>query len=420
MKVLKKIFKGLCIFIVSLVVIVNIIIFATGRFYLYKTISNTILKGRLGPAIDEYGIFANRKVDIGKPKPWPVAKGYNKKTIPEQYVPDFKKYETVAYVVIKNDSLYHEQYWDGYSDTSHSNSFSMAKSFISILIGIAIGDGNIHSVDQKVSDFIPEFKQGMDSLLTIKDLLTMSSGINFDESYLNPFAYPAEAYYGRDLIGTTLKYKVTTQPGKEFKYLSGNSTLLAYILMKATGKMISDYASEKLWQPIGAEHPAYWSLDEEGGVEKSYCCFNSDARDFARIGELYLNGGRVKDHSELMKHESNSVLTLTIDTVTQPSLVWFYKQVVPEDYVKASIAPQLADYYGYNWWILRCNGHIVPYCRGILGQYIFIIPDEHMVVVRLGKKRGPVETGKADGKDFNIPSDGMTFLKAALDMYGNK
>jgi len=420
MKALKSIFKWLCIIIVSLVVIVNLIILATGRFYLYKAIPNTIFKGRLGPAIDEYGIFANRKVDIGKPKPWPVSSSYNKKSIPAAYMPDFKKYETVAYVIIKNDSLCYEQYWDGYSDTSHSNSFSMAKSFTSILVGIAIQDGYIKSVDQRVSDFIPEFKQGMDSLLTIKDLLTMSSGIDFDESYISPFAYPAEAYYGSNLIGTTLKYKVVTPPGKAFKYLSGNSTLLGYILIKATGKMLSDYASEKLWKPLGAEHPAYWSLDNEGGIEKAYCCFNSDARDFARIGNLYLNGGRVKDHSELLKHQSQSMITLDVDTVTQPTLTWFYDQIVPEDYVSASITPKLVDYYGYNWWILRCNGHVVPYCRGILGQYIFIIPDEHMVVVRLGKKRGPVETGTADGKEFNIPSDGLTYLKAALEMYGKK
>lgn len=420
MKVVKKISRWFFIILISLIVLLNLVIFATGRFYIYKTIAHTIFKGRLGPAIDEYGIFANRKVASGKPMPWPVASMYNKKNIPAEYLPGFKKYQTVAYVVIKNDSLYHEQYWDGFTDTSHTNSFSMAKSFVSILIGIAIGDGNIRSVDQRVSDFIPEYKVGMDSLLTIKDLLTMSSGIDFDESYISPFAYPAEAYYGSNLIGTTLKYKVVTKPGKEFKYLSGNSTLLAYILMKATGKLLSDYASEKLWQPIGAEHPAYWSLDDEGGMEKAYCCFNSDARDFARIGELYLNGGRWKDYSELVQHQNQSMMTLEDDTVTKPSILWHYRQVVPEDYVTASISPKLVDYYGYNWWILRCNGHVVPYCRGILGQYIFVIPDEHMVVVRLGKKRGPVETGTKDGKEFNIPSDGLTFLKAALDMYGNK
>jgi CubicO group peptidase (beta-lactamase class C family) len=418
MKALKKIFKWFFIVVVSLVVLVNLVIFATGRFYIYKLIPNTIFKGRLSPAIDEYHIFANRKINTGKPKPWPVSKNYNKKNIPSQYLPDFKNYETVAYVIIKNDSLYFEQYWDGYGDTSHSNSFSMAKSFTSILVGIAIRDGYIKSVNQKVSDFLPEFKTGMDSLLTIKDLLTMSSGMDFNESYINPFAYPAEAYYSTDLIGATLKYKVVNPPGKEFIYMSGNSTLLGYILIKATGKMLSDYASEKLWQPIGAEHPAYWSLDNEGGIEKAYCCFNSNARDFARIGELYLNGGKWIDSCAWIKPEVTDT-SIHSDSVVKPVLHCFYSQIVPEDYVKASITPKAADYYGYNWWILNCDGHVIPYCRGILGQYIFVIPDKHMVVVRLGKKRGPVEKGKGpDGKEFNVPSDGMTFVKAALDMYG--
>jgi CubicO group peptidase (beta-lactamase class C family) len=418
MKAISKFLKWVAIVILSVVLLINVIALVTGRTYLFKLIPNTILKFRMGPSIDEYHIFANRKVDIGKPQPWPVSAHYNKKNIPDSLLQSFAKFQTAAYVIIKNDSLYHEQYWDGYSDSSHTNSFSMAKSITSILAGIAIGEGKIKSVDEHVSDFIPEYKTGMDSLLTIKDLLTMSSGIDFDENYVSPFAYPAEAYYGDDLMKITLKYKVTEQPGKEFKYLSGNSTLLGYIITKATGRTLADYASEKLWQPLGAEHPAYWSLDHEGGLEKAYCCFNSDAKDFARIGELYLNGGRWKDHQELMRHMNTGLRDLGVDTVTTPTMEWVYKQIVPQDYVDASMSPKLVAYYGYNWWILNCNGHIIPYCRGILGQYIFVIPDLHMVVVRLGKKRGPVETMTIDGKEYNIPSDGLNYVKAAIAMYG--
>ena len=198
----------------------------------------------------------------------------------------------MAYLIIKDDSIRFERYWDNYSDTSYSNSFSMAKSIVSILTGIAIHDGKIKSITQHVSDFIPSFKEGMDSLLEIKELLTMSSGIDFEESYTSPIAYPAEAYYGDDLMKVTLKYNVVTKPGLRFKYLSGNTTLLGYIVSVATGKKLSDYASEKLWQQVGAEHPAYWSTDHDNGMEKAYCCFNSDARDFARIGQLYLDSGR--------------------------------------------------------------------------------------------------------------------------------
>ncbi len=376
---MKKFLKWFLYVILFIVVAVNAIILFTGRFYIYKAIANTYLKGRTGVSIDEYGIFANRVVKTGKPQPWPISKNYNTKSISADYLKQIEGFKTEAYLIIKNDSLCYEQYWDSYSDTSHTNSFSMAKSIVSILIGIAIQEGKIKSIDQHVSDFIPSFKAGMDSLLRIKDLLTMSSGINFQESYVSPFAYPAEAYYGSDLIENTLKYKVVSEPGKEFIYLSGNSLLLGYIITIATGKSLSDYASEKLWIPLGAEHPAYWSLDHEGGMEKSYCCFNSNARDFARLGQLYLDSGK-----------------------------WAGKQLAPKDYVLASMKPALSEHYGYNWWILNCDGHNVPYCRGILGQYIFVIPDKNMVVVRLGKKRGVVND--------NVPSDALIYLKAAFEM----
>src|SRR6185312_16824183 len=421
-----KIVKRICYVILGLILLLNVVIVVTGRFYMYKTFANTIFKGRLNPSIDEYGIFSNRKVDIGKPIPWVMSAHYNKKTIKDEYLENFKKYQTVAFVVIKNDSLYHEQYWDGYSDTSHSNSFSMAKSITSILAGIAIGEGKIKSVDEHVSDFIPQFKEGMDSLLTIKDLLTMSSGINFNESYINPFAYPSEAYYGSDLMGTTLKYKVTETPGKEYIYLSGNSTLLGYIITKATGKTLSDYASEKLWQPLGAEHPAYWSVDHEGGMEKAYCCFNSNARDFARIGQLYLDSGRIyttkvvndTDFHMGIKTELGIVLNDN-DTIITRIKKCVYKQVVPKEWVAASTSPKLVAYYGYQWWILNYEHHIIPYCRGLKGQYIFVIPDKNMVVVRLGSEREVVKMLTIDGKLYNIPADALVYLKAAFQMYGN-
>ena len=415
MKIVSKILKGLIYTILVIVVVVNLVILFTGRFYMYKTIANTVFKGRLSPSIDEYGIFPYRKVNIGTPKPWALAPNFNKKTIPQNYLDELKKYQTEAYVIIKNDSMCYEQYWDGYSDTSHTNSFSMAKTITSILCGIAIQEGKIKSVDERVSDFIPQFKEGMDSLLTIKDLLTMSSGMNWVENYINPLAYPAEAYYSDDLMKITLGYKVTSTPGKEFIYQSGNSTLLGYIITKATNTTLSDYASEKLWQPLGAEQPAYWSVDHQGGMEKAYCCFNSNARDFARIGQLYLDGGKCRD-------QYRSVVDTMMDMDGNVKAVnhsyWTTKQLVPEEYVTASTTEKLVPYYGYNWWIMCCEGHTIPYCRGILGQYIFIIPDLNMVVVRLGKKRAPVEMQTIDGKVYNIEPSTIPCIKAAIEMYG--
>lgn len=388
MKILKKVGKWLLI----ILVVLNIAILISGKTYLYKGIANTYLKGHSGPGIEEYQIFENREVASGKYVAWHHSKQYNTKQIPTEAQKELDAMGTVAYVIVKNDSLIHEQYWDGYGEDSYSNSFSMAKTFTSILIGIAIDEGKIKSVDQPVSDFLPEFKDGENAKLTIKHLLTMSSGIDFDENYVNPLAYPAAAYYGNDLKKLTDKYSVKEEPGKVFKYLSGNSVLLGFILEKATGKKVSDYASEKLWKPLGAKNKALWSLDHANGMEKAYCCFNSNAPDFARIGELFLDSGKC-----------NGV------------------QIVSYDYVLNSIKlADLADVdgkkqqkYGYAWWLIpNYKGHNIYYARGILGQYILCIPELKMVVVRLGKKREkqlPTEVH---------PKDVFTYIDAAIEMYG--
>ena len=388
MKLLKKIGKWFLI----ILVVLNLAIIVTGKTYIYKGVANTYLKGRSGPAINEFDIFSNRTVPAGTEKKWTVSKFANSKKISDAHLKQFTDMQTIAYVIIKNDSIIHEQYWDGFGEDSHTNSFSMAKTLTGMLIGCAIDDGKIKSVDEPVGDFLPEFKEGDNAKLTIKNLLTMSSGINFDEDYVNPLAYPAAAYYGDDLKKLTLKYKVTEPSCKVFKYLSGNSQLLGFIIQKATGKSLSNYMSEKIWQPIGARNAAIWSLDHEDGVEKAYCCFNSNARDFARFGKLYLDSGRCDG-----------------------------KQIISQDYVLNSIKPaDLLDEngkknnkYGYAWWLLPdYKGHNIFYARGILGQYIICIPDKKMIVVRLGKKRE-----KRTGSDH--PTDLFYYIDAALEMYGN-
>jgi CubicO group peptidase (beta-lactamase class C family) len=385
MKLLKKIFKWFLVILIAL----NLAIIVTGKTYLYKGVWNTYLKGRSGPGVDEYQIFANREVKAGNYQAWPIGKDYNRSVIPAKYKAEFSRLGTISFLIIKDDSLRYEEYWDGGGENSITNSFSASKTFVGILTGVAIREGKIKSLDQPVGDFLPAFKEGDNAKLTIRHLLTMSSGINFDEDYVSPFAYPAQAYYGSDLEDLTNGYKVTAQPGKVFKYLSGNTALLSFVLKKATGQSLSDYASEKLWKPMGAKNSAFWSLDHENGVEKAYCCFNSNARDFARFGKLYLDSGR-----------------------------WNGAQLVPEDFVLQSVRPSKLmdesgkpdDSYGYAWWLLKHKGLDAFYARGILGQYIIVIPAENMVIVRLGKKRDKVE-GDAH------PRDVYTWIDAALEMY---
>lgn len=373
--------KKVLLVTLSVFIIVNLAILISGNTYIYKT----LLYNNVG--IDDYKIFENREVKISQPQPWHNAKNYNQINLPEQLQKALLEYETSAFLVIQNDSVKYEQYWDGYDDKTISGSFSVAKTIVGILIGIAIDEGKIKSIDQPVGDFLEGFKEGQNASLSIKHLLMMSAELDWDESYNSPFASTTKTYYGSDITKPVLATKVMNEPGKRFLYQSCNTELLALILEKATGKTLSGYASEKLWQPMGAEHPALWSLDHKNGHEKAYCCFNSTARDYARIGYLFLKKGN-----------------------------WNGKQLVSEDYVNASVSPapvlneegtKSCDFYGYHWWLTNRNGHNIFYARGILGQYIIAIPDKNIIIVRLGKKRGEKPKGDVHSIDFYAYIDGV-------------
>jgi CubicO group peptidase (beta-lactamase class C family) len=310
--------------------------------------------------------------------------------MPAELKSTLEQYKTVSFLVIKNDSILYEQYWEDKSDTSHTNSFSMAKSIIGVLIGIAIDEGKIKSLDQKVGDFIPEYKTGSRAQLTIRHLITMSAALSWDEAYANPLSVTTEAYYGTDLFSLVKNQEVVGTPGKEFNYQSGCSQLLGFIIEKATGKHIAEYASDKLWKPLNAMHAAEWSLDKKDGTEKAYCCFYSNARDFARIGSLYLHHGN-----------------------------WHGNQIIDSSYVAESVNPAPLDdngkpnkVYGYHWWIGDYSGKHIFYCRGILGQYIVAIPDENIIFVRLGHKRGEKA---ADGSLLDMP----VYVKGVMDWVKN-
>ncbi len=328
--------------------------------YLYKAIYYNFAD------IDDYKIFNNNTVAAGVPQPIPVSASYNKSALDDSLKNELVRTKSIAFVAIKNDSIVHEEYWDGYTDSSLSNSFSVAKSVVATLIGIAIQEGKIKSLDEPVGDFLPEFKEGDNGKLTIRNLMMMASGTDWNESYSNPLTVTTRAYYGTDLYKTATGVKVVKTPGTEWRYKSGDSQLLGLILIKATGLLISEYASEKLWKPMGALHPALWSTDKKNGTEKAYCCFNTNARDFARLGLLYLHKGN-----------------------------WHGKQLIDTSFVNLFTAPlsikdedgNIVDYYGYQWWRLADRTGVF-YARGILGQYVIVIPEKNMVLVRLGKSRG--------------------------------
>ena len=357
-----KIIRKILFWFLILLLLLNVIVLITGNSYVYKTLYYQYAK------IDDYKHFQNRTVKAGTHIPIPDAAAYNKTKLSKSFSDYLISTGTTALLVLKNDSVYYEEYWDGYGPDSFSGSFSVAKSIVSILIGIAIDEGKIKSVDQKVSDFIPEYNEGLNAKLTIKHLLTMSAAFYWDESYASLFSMTTKAYYGRNLEKLLLNLEVDDEPGKTFNYQSCNHLVLAYILRKVTGMTLSEYASEKLWIPLGAKSNALWCLDHKDGLEKAYCCFNSNARDFSRFGTLYLHQGMFNG-----------------------------RQLVSADYVERSTEPaplldvqgDSSNCYGYSWWLAYINGEKVFYAQGILGQFIIVIPAKNIVAVRLGKIREP-------------------------------
>lgn len=288
-----------------------------------------------------------------------TSKGKKQKIPFETYLKDNK---TVAFLIIQNDTIKYEKYLAKYEENSIVASFSMAKSVLSMLIGAALEDGLIQSTDEPITNYLPELRKNGFDKVTIEHLLDMSSGIEFNESYLNPFGQAASIYYGTNLRKEVGKMKLIHEPGTHFSYSSGDTQVLGLVLNTALkGKAIALYLSEKIWQPLGMEYDASWSKDrQKNGVEKTFCCINARARDFAKLGRLFLNKGN-----------------------------WNGQQILSESWVNQSITPDEENggdgFYENQWW-LKENGAYAA--EGILGQYIHVNPEQNMVIVRLGKNYG--------------------------------
>jgi CubicO group peptidase (beta-lactamase class C family) len=375
-----KVFLKFLFFLFIVVFIACASLYLSGNSHLIKAVQSTYLVGKTGPTIDDYPKFINRKVAAKIPQNWPQHSKFNTYTLSAEEEALFNKWETSAFVVVQNREVLLEKYYDDYSKQSLTNSFSMAKSFTSLCIGSAIKEGKINSDDQLIGDFLPEYNN---SGIRIKDLLQMSSGIDFGESYGDPFGFMAKAYYGTNVYDLTLSKKTKVPAGKEWKYQGGNTLLLSFIIEKATGKSLSNYFAEMFWQPLGASTDALWTIDKENGRERSYCCFYSNATDYAKVGQLMLDSGR-----------------------------WNGKQLIDLGYFNSSISPvnlpdesgSLIAHYGYQWWLGNYKGISFHYARGILGQYIVSVPEWNVVFVRLGKKRDPT-------RGAIIPSDLLEYFE---------
>ena len=301
-----------------------------------------------------------------------------------------------AFLVIRNDTILYERYFGNINESTRLPSFSVAKSFVSALIGIAIQEKYIKSVQEPITHYIPELRKndkGFDRV-TIQHVLDMRSGVKSNENYYSPFSDLIMMGFSSNVTRPAMDLKLETTPGS-FDYKSVNTQLLAIVLERATGRKLQDYAAEKIWTPVGMEYDASWNSDKRGTV-RAFCCINAAARDYAKFGRLYLNRGN-----------------------------WQGKQIVPEAWVNSSTdKDSLYANGGYKnqWWAnnnfrnfedsllavsfastqkgaqLRSyalqNGlkriYRVVYAgdafhaQGILGQFVYVHPGKKLIIVRLG------------------------------------
>jgi CubicO group peptidase (beta-lactamase class C family) len=392
----RLIFRFLKLFLfvfLALFIAANLFILLSGRYYIYSGVAKTYLRGETGPGIYDLNLFGKTTMEKGASTfEW---KNHPKKNTFQFNEADLKYHQdwgTKAFLVIHKDSILFEKYWDDHTEKTVSNSFSAAKTILALLVGIALEEGHIKSLDEPVGNYIPEFKNLGRNKITIRHLLLMASGLDWEESGSNPLSEAAEGYFTSDLHSLVSSQLVVETPGKRFNYQSGNSQLIGILLAKATKTSLSKYMEAKLWKPIGASSSAYWSTDSEGGIEKSFCCFYATARDYALLGRLLLKKGN-----------------------------WNGKQLVSERFIEEMIkTPELKtdegtpnQRYGLHTWIYYNQGNPVYYFRGYRGQYIFTIPKDDLIIVRLGMQRE---------ENYDIPTDkkhDQNYVRDNMDKVGH-
>ena len=378
--------KKILIWAVGVLVSFILLIYAFNVDYLLKGVRTIYLTGNNTAFISDYEYFENREIKNSIPQPWLIHKNYNSVEESETLKKLNKERQTKSFLVIKNDSIVFEKYFDGHQQNSLSNSFSVAKSIVTSLMGKAIMEGKIKGLDQPVSDYFEEYKEGLASELTVGDLASMSSGMKWKEKYYSIINITSESYFTDDLRSVILRQKIVKKPGQNFRYSSGDTQLLGMVIEKATGTTLTNYLSEKFWKPMGAENSALWQIDsEDSGMEKAYCCIASTARDFARFGKLYINKGR-----------------------------WGNETILDSSFVELSTNPVFEDspYYGYGWWLYTYKGKKVFTMNGHRGQFVISFPEENIIIVRQGdfNKKGTTDDGSGDL--FQYISEGYKIAKS--------
>ena len=358
-------------FIFGLVYTLNLEYFARGIRIVYLNLETTVF-------IDDLKYFDYETIKSPLEKsPWAESK-YKTTNFSKEFEDYNKKMRTAAYVVIQNDTIIGEKYYEDYSVNSSTNSFSMAKTPVSLMMAKAFEQGYINSLEDKVIDYIPELKGEFANDVKIIDLAAMTSGIDWDEGTSNPFSPVAKQYFYEDLDKLMLDQKFIDEPSKTYKYSSGNTQILSMVIEKATGMKTNDYFEKEFWSKINPDNDAYWQIDsKESGNVKSFCCLHSNARDFSRLGKLYIDNGS-----------------------------WNGSQIIDSTFIQKSTKPYLDDFreYGIGVWLSDYKDLKISLMSGHQGQYVIMIPEKKLIITRLGER--DVDLGRAGvSPDVNVYID---------------
>lgn len=379
--------KRILLFLLLLPFIAVAGLYATGNDFFINAMNRTYLKGHATANINDAEAFNTNVIKTSSPVALPKADNYNQIAVSDNLAKQLKKFDSAAFLILKDGKIINEQYFKGYNDRSKTNSFSMAKTVMTMMIGIAIEEGIIESLNQAVTDFIPEFADDpMGKSATIAQLSLMNSGYEWTEHYYSWFSPTVELYHGSDIEDFLVNREFSAEPGTFWEYSSASTQLLGIVLKRALKKAgrdisLSEYLSEKIWQPLHMNDDATWHTDDQG-MELVFCCINTNARNFAKLGQLMLQNG-----------------------------VWDGKQVVPEAFIKKMIQPDGQSFYGYSTWLNYENQTPFYLFSGHLGQYVAVVPEHNIVIVRLGERRN----GKKDHLKDTIPeyiSEALKLIKA--------
>ena len=274
-------------------------------------------------------------------------------------------------IVMHRGEVVLEEYWQGHDADSAFNAMSMSKTIVGLLVGVAIAEGHIDTMDDPVTQYIPEWSQDERANITLRDLLYMQSGLRNERRTDTPFSDLVQMYLGSDVARVALNIPSVSPQGQAFEYNNVNTQILAIVLQRATQMPYADYLSTRLWQPLGASDASVW-LDRPQGNAKTFCCLFATIHDWARVGQMLLNQGRVEQ-----------------------------TQVIPSDWIQQMLTPSpLESTFGTHIWIkARTPDHpnvdqgatqpfLAPdtfYLDGRDLQRVYVIPSQELVIVRMGE-----------------------------------